>query len=236
MFCGRMYFGNLSELAVLRAVPALSTSTTRPGSSPAFTPITTASDVMAMAVADRRLFSSFIVCPIPGLVPQKKIFPRFSRIGRKRGRVSSGQDTMTASVPFSAPGSPPLTGESTATMFFFAQALCDTARGRCARRRRIDEDLHAAAFGNPSRPSATASTTGGVGRLTKTISHADATAAGESRACAPRSTRGRMIVGTRVVNREIEAGIQQAARHAAAHPPYADKTNTFCSHVTRPFP
>ena len=56
-------------VAVLRPLPALITSITCLGSSPALTPITTASDEIAIAVADKRLFSSFMVWPWPGCLP-----------------------------------------------------------------------------------------------------------------------------------------------------------------------
>jgi len=61
--------GNLSSLAVLRPLPELITSIITRGSRPALTPSTTASDVAATAVADNRLFTSFIICPMPGSAP-----------------------------------------------------------------------------------------------------------------------------------------------------------------------
>ena len=50
---GSTDFGNLSRLAVFMPEPALMTSIITAGSSPALTPITTASDVATSAVADR---------------------------------------------------------------------------------------------------------------------------------------------------------------------------------------
>ena len=66
---GRIARGNLSSLAVLRPLLALMTSIITCGSSPALTPHTTASDVAAMLVADRRLLRSFIIWPMPGSGP-----------------------------------------------------------------------------------------------------------------------------------------------------------------------
>src|SRR5690606_37390905 len=63
-------FGNLSCVAVLRPDPALMTSSITAGSRPAFTPMAIASDVMATAAADSRLFASFIVWPMPGSAPR----------------------------------------------------------------------------------------------------------------------------------------------------------------------
>jgi hypothetical protein len=51
------------------------------GSRPAFTPITTASEVIATAAADRMLFASFMVCAWPGFSPRKKVLPKCCSIG-----------------------------------------------------------------------------------------------------------------------------------------------------------
>ncbi len=57
------------------------TSIMTAGSSPALTPITTASDVATIAVAERKLFASFIVCAAPGFSPMKNTFPITSSAG-----------------------------------------------------------------------------------------------------------------------------------------------------------
>ena len=62
--------------AVLRPEPALMTSIITDGSSPALTPIATASEVAAMAVAERKLLASFMVCAMPGLWPMTKTLPK----------------------------------------------------------------------------------------------------------------------------------------------------------------
>ena len=84
------------------------------------TPITTASDVATIAVADRKLLASFMVCAEPGFSPMKNTLPMTSSAGFQRRKSARGPDTITASVPFSAPPTPPLTGLSICTMFFAA--------------------------------------------------------------------------------------------------------------------
>ncbi|MNG15113.1 hypothetical protein D3C84_989180 [compost metagenome] len=78
---GRTARGSLSAVALLRALPALKTSSMTWGSSPAFTPMTSASQETAKAVTETRLFTSFIVWPSPGASPQNSGFPMFLRIG-----------------------------------------------------------------------------------------------------------------------------------------------------------
>ena len=74
-----------------------------------------------MAVAERMLLSSFMVWPMPGCVPMKNTLPRWPRMGFRRSRISSGQDTMMARVPLFAPVTPPLMGASTSRMFLLAR-------------------------------------------------------------------------------------------------------------------
>ena len=64
-------FGNLSAEAVLRPLETFSTSSISCGSRPAFTPIASASAVIAIAAWDIRLFASLRVCPRPGFSPTK---------------------------------------------------------------------------------------------------------------------------------------------------------------------
>jgi hypothetical protein len=117
---GRTERGNLSRLAVFMPEPALMTSIITLGSSPDFTPITTASEVATMAVADKKLLASFMVCPAPGFSPMKKTLPITSSACFTVSNSARGPDTITASVPFSAPATPPETGLSICTMFRFA--------------------------------------------------------------------------------------------------------------------
>ena len=51
------------------------TSIITAASSPALTPIATASEVAAIAVADRKLLASFMVCAMPGLSPMTNTRP-----------------------------------------------------------------------------------------------------------------------------------------------------------------
>ena len=98
------------------------TSIMTAGSSPALTPIATASEVAAMAVAERKLLASFMVCAMPGLWPMMKTLPNTASASLTTSMSACGPDTMTASVPLLAPPTPPLTGESICTMFFLASA------------------------------------------------------------------------------------------------------------------
>ena len=107
---GSTILGNLCSVAVLRPLPALITSSMMRGSSPALTPMTIASEVAAMAVADRRLLQSFMVCPAPGFSLMKNTLPITASAGSSASTSARGPDTITASVPLAAPLTPPLTG------------------------------------------------------------------------------------------------------------------------------
>src|SRR5215470_2716709 len=120
---GNTTWGNLCSVAVLRPVPALITSSMTRGSSPALTPITIASEVAATAVADRKLLASFIVWPAPGCSLMKNTLPNTCRAGSMAAISACGPDAMTASVPFSAPRTPPLTGLSICTMLWSFRAV-----------------------------------------------------------------------------------------------------------------
>ena len=98
------------------------TSIITAGSSPAFTPIATASEVAAIAVAERKLFASFMVCAMPGFSPMMKTLPNTASTSFTKSISAFGPETMTASVPFLAPPTPPLTGQSICTISFFANA------------------------------------------------------------------------------------------------------------------
>src|SRR5262245_30794224 len=95
---------------------------------------------------------------------------------------------MTASVPFVAPATPPLTGESTHATLRSPAALATTfaTLGPV-----VDKSI--SVFSRdprrmPPSPVLTACTIGGVGRLMSTISAAEATASADDAAVAPRAT------------------------------------------------
>jgi hypothetical protein len=92
---------------------------------------------------------------------------------------------MTASVPFSAPPTPPLTGLSICTMLcgFSASEMRIAIREPVVERstkRRTFLPLE-----TPSGPVATVKTTSGVGRLANTVSTRSAMSRGEEAAVAP---------------------------------------------------
>ena len=58
----------------------------------------------------------------------KNTLPITSSAGFSRSKSARGPDTITASVPFSAPPTPPLTGLSTCTMSRFAQQAVNPRR------------------------------------------------------------------------------------------------------------
>ena len=109
----------MSRLAVFMPDPALITSIMTLGSSPDLTPITTASEVATTAVADKKLLASFMVWAEPGFSPIKNTLPMISSAGLTASASAFGPDTITASVPFSAPPTPPETGLSSCTMSRF---------------------------------------------------------------------------------------------------------------------
>src|SRR4051812_20640180 len=103
---------------------------------------------------------------------------------------SFGPETMTASVPFTAPATPPLTGESTATILRVASSAAISCAARGPVVERSTNVLTFLPDAMPPSPSATCRTIAGVGRLTRTVSTAEATALGEVAAIAPRATNG----------------------------------------------
>src|SRR5262245_47276659 len=190
---------NLSSVAVLRPVPELITSSMMRGSSPALTPMTIASDVAVMAAAERKLLQSFMVCPAPGRSLMKKVLPIAANAGSMALTSARGPEAINASVPFVAPVTPPLTGQSICTMFRplsvskMRLAITAPVVDRSTKRRTRLPSI------TPPGPVATASTTSGVGRLTITVSTASATSRGEPAACAP-SAMSPVTTSRRVTN------------------------------------
>ena len=111
--------------------------------------------------------------------------PIASSAGRSPSHTSFGPEVITASVPLTAPATPPDTGASIAVMPRAASpaATAFATRGPVVERstkvftREPDEI--------PSLPSTTSSTTAGTGRLAITISAREATSAGEDAVAAP---------------------------------------------------
>src|SRR5262245_25049938 len=111
---GSTWLTNLSSLAPLRPLDALSTSSTVVMSSPTVAQNATASLVAASAVADRKLFASFSACAIPGSSPtwkRRSLSP--SSTGCTASHAAGAPAYMTASVRAFAPATPPDTGAST---------------------------------------------------------------------------------------------------------------------------
>ena len=217
--------GTLSIDAVLRPLPALITSHITAGSSPDFTPNTTASAVAAIAVAESRLFASFIVWPMPGRSPMKNTLPKTASIGSSSVQSARGPATITASVPATAPATPPLTGESTAVMPFAASAA---AISRAAVAPVVERSITVFTFdppATPPAPSATSRTIGGVGRLSSTVSTAEATAADDAAARAPFAVERSDRLRADVVHDELVAGGNEPQRHRLAHPAEPDETD-----------
>jgi len=186
--------GNLSSVAVLRPLPELMTAIIVSASRPALAPIASASDVMATAVADRMLLTSFIAWPWPGSAPTQNILPMTSTIGRNVSARSFGQATITATVPFSAPVGPPLTGASTAAMPFAASVA---ATSLAATGPVVDRSMKVFTLAPVATSAATFLTMSGVGRLASTVVADAATSAGEAARLAPRCTRRATLVSLR---------------------------------------
>ena len=100
---GRTACGNLSWVALLRPLPALMAASMTAGSTPALTPIASASEVTATAATESRLLPSLTTWARPGFSPTKKVLPNVLRIGSTAPKVARGQATMTASVPSGHP-------------------------------------------------------------------------------------------------------------------------------------
>jgi hypothetical protein len=218
----------LSIEAVLRPLPALITSHMTAGSSPDFTPNTTASAVAAIAVAESRLFASFIVWPMPGRSPMKNTLPKTASIGSSSAQSARGPATITASVPATAPATPPLTGESTAVMPFAPSAA---AISRAAVAPVVDRSITVFTFDPLPTFAATSRTIGGVGRLSSTVSTAEATSAGDAAARALRDECGDRLRAD-VVHDELVAGGDEPQRHRLAHPAEPDETDLLGHHAS----
>ena len=146
------------------------TSIITAGSSPDFTPITTASDVATIAVADKKLLASFMVWPEPGFTPMKNTLPMTPSASFIASKSARGPDTITASVPFSAPPTPPLTGLSSCTMLAGLQQVVDLHGHLRADGGEVDEALDALAL-DDAAGGATSSEACSEGRLTITVSY-----------------------------------------------------------------
>src|SRR3954449_9047349 len=108
-----MRFGNLSVVAELRPVLALSTSIIFAMSRPLAMPKATASDVAANAVADRKLLASFIEWPWRERTPTWKTLPvNDSSNARCAVNTSAGPLNINEIVAARAPAAPPDTGPS----------------------------------------------------------------------------------------------------------------------------
>ena len=127
---GSISRGHLSEVAELRPEPAFMTSTATFGSMPDLAASTTASQLAAMLQAESTLLASFMVWPMPGFSPMTKTLPNTASASLTSAISAEGPDTITASVPFSAPATPPETGASICTMFFFASVAATSMATR----------------------------------------------------------------------------------------------------------
>ena len=75
-----------------------------------------------MLAAESRLLHSFMVWPMPGFSPMKNGLPITDSTSFSSSKPARGPAYITATVPFSAPPTPPLTGRSMPVMFFAASA------------------------------------------------------------------------------------------------------------------
>ena len=133
-----------------------------------------------------------MVWPMPGRSPMKNTGPKFFSMGSSSLKSAFGQATITASVPLTAPATPPLTGASTAVMPFAASAAAISRAAVAPVVERSSTVLTLVPAMTPSAPSATLRTIGGSGRLRSTVSTAEATAAGDAAALAPFATSASM--------------------------------------------
>ena len=123
-----------ASVAVLRPQPALMTSIITAGSSPALTPIAIASERRRHGGGGEEIVGELHALRHARLVADDEHLAEHSRARPCTTSMSScGPDTMTASVPFSAPPTPPLTGESICTMLRSSAAPRDLRPPRASR-------------------------------------------------------------------------------------------------------
>ncbi len=96
------------------------------------------SEVAARATTDSMLLISFMVCAWPASRPTRNGLPKIASSPSTALHSASGQATISASVPFSAPARPPLTGESTKPIPAAARPRATSREVRGAGGRKID--------------------------------------------------------------------------------------------------
>ena len=192
-------------------------------SRPAFTPIAT-----AFRRQDDRCRRQQIVGQLGNLrEPQashsiERLAERLET-GSTSGNVALPHDTMTASVPFVAPPTPPLTGnQPTPRRVPADSATCSATVGPVVDRsmsvfRRLP-------FSTLRSPRLTDCTIGGVGRLMNTMSADEATSSADEATLGPprRQRLHRFRIG--IEHAQRMAGIEQPIRHRPAHTPYTHKS------------
>jgi hypothetical protein len=98
---------------------------------PALPDIVIASDVATGVTAQSMLLVSFIVCAAPGLLPATTIvLPHSWNTGSRSATLAGFPDTITASVPASAPPTPPLIGSSMTVTSAAAHSVSTYGRTR----------------------------------------------------------------------------------------------------------
>ena len=143
-----------------------------------------------MAVAERKLLASFMVCAMPALWPMTKTLPNTESASLTMSMSACGPDTMTASVPLTAPATPPDTGLSICAMSRLASPVAMVAAMREPVVERSTKRLMRLPCRRPPSPTATLATICGSGRLAITVSTRSATSCGDEASFAPRATNG----------------------------------------------
>jgi len=142
--------------------------------------------------------------------------PNAFRTGSNRSNSARSQAAITASVPFCAPETPPLTGESISAIPFAFRpaAIACVMRGPVVER--SINVLTRPPEAMPFSPSATSRTMSGVGRLTIAASTAAASSRAEAAETAPRSTSG--AVAARLVSKIVSLWPASMSRPAIGPP------------------
>ncbi len=104
--------GALASRTALPARPPRIAWNTRPGSAPALVASTIASDTAAIPMFTMIWFASLVTDPLPTGPTSVAEAPITSKQGFARSKSAESPPTINASVPLTAPGSPPLTGLS----------------------------------------------------------------------------------------------------------------------------
>ena len=163
------------------------------GSTPALTPIASASAAIASEAADIRLLASLTVWPSPGFSPSSYTLPSTSSSGRTRCMAAVGPEAMIASLPDAAPFTPPDTGASMALM---PRGASSAAIACAAAGPEVDRSTNILSAGESAISRAVSRASAGPGTLAMATVLEDAASATELATFAPSAASGAVAEST----------------------------------------